>query len=374
MTPWNVRKALFDCCAIPRCGRNSGAGRPRRVLLGAVAWACLSAFSSAQDKTPAQAAEPLAVFAGKPIDESQLPARAQAQLQKMMEQVYAVRLRALHEVVDRELLEAEAKQKGVSVDDLIKAEVVSKVANATDEQVQAYYESHLNYKTQIFEEVKDKIRQEIKENETERARVQYVQALWLRAVNDGKLEVLMIPPKLDLPADPARLRGDPKAPVTIVEFSDFSCPFCRKAEPIMTELLAKYPGKVKLTYRDFPLGEAHPQAHLAAEASRCAGEQGKYWEYHDLLFANSAKQTEDALLEDARALKLDDQKFDTCLNSGRYKTQVDKDVELGSRVGVVSTPAFFINGKFVSGAQPASTFEKIIDEQLAASTQKDAGN
>ena len=142
----------------------------------------------------------------------------------------------------------------------------------------------------------------------------------------------------------------------------------------MSELLAKYPGKVKVGYRDFPLKQLHPQAQLAAEASRCAGEQGKYWEYHDLLFASSTKQTREVLIEDARTLKLDDKEFDACLSSGRYKLQVDQDIQLGSRGGVVATPGFFINGTFVNGAQPSAAFEKIIDEQLSTSSQKHIAN
>ena len=184
----------------------------------------------------------------------------------------------------------------------------------------------------------------------------------------------MTPPKIEIAADPSRLRGDPKAPVTIVEFSDFSCPFCRKAEAIIAEVLAKYPGQVKLGYRDFPLETLHPQAELAAEASRCASDQGKYWEYHDLLFDSQDKQTSDALLDDARTLNLDDQKFAACLSSGSYKAKVDQDIQMGSRAGVVATPGFFINGRFVNGAQPAAAFEKIIDQELAALNQKHPAN
>jgi protein-disulfide isomerase len=351
-----------------------GAVRTRDAWLAGIACALLTCCAAAQDKAPAHPGEPLAVIGGKPVYDDQLPADEQAQLARMMQQVYGVKMRALHEVLDQKLIATEAKKKDVSEDELFKSEVVSKVVEPTEEQVRAYYESRPDQVKQPYDDVKDRIRKGLKDVEIQQARAVYVQGLWQQALNDGELAILMSPPKIEIKADPSRLRGDPKAPITIVEFSDYSCPFCRKAESTISGLLAKYPGQVKLTYRDYPLQELHPQAQMAAEASRCAGEQGKYWEYHDLLFAYSDKQGREDLIEDARNLKLDDQQFEACLSSDRYKRQIEQDVQLASRAGIVSTPGFFINGTFVSGAQPAEVFEKIIDRQLAESTQKAAAN
>jgi protein-disulfide isomerase len=342
----------------------------RCALLGAAASGLLSSFSSAQDATAPQAQPPLAIIDGQPITEDQLPASDESQLLRMMQQVYSVKMRGLHSVVDQKLIEAEAKRKGVTPDQLFQTEVVAKVTEPTEDEIKAYYESRPEMKQQAYDAVKDKIRDGMKGVAISKARTIYVQGLMQQAMNDGELTLLIAPPKIEVTVDPARLRGDANAPVTIVEFSDFSCPFCRKAESTISEVLAKYPGQVKLGYRDFPLTTLHPQAELAAEASRCAGEQGKYWEYHDLLFARPDKQTSDVLLDDVRTLKLDDQKFEACLNGDRYKAQVQQDIQMGDRAGVVSTPGFFINGTFVSGAQPAATFEKVIDEKLAAAGQK----
>ncbi|HEX4001033.1 MAG TPA: thioredoxin domain-containing protein [Candidatus Acidoferrales bacterium] len=312
----------------------------------------------------------LAVFQGQAISEDQLPAGEQAQLQRMMQQVFGVKRRALQAVLEQKLVENAAKKKGVAPEELIKSEVDSKVADPTDDEVSAYYQAHQGQITQPFDEIKDKIKQGLKDQEIQKARQLYVQDLMQQAVNDGDLVILLQPPKIEIPADPARLRGDAKAPVTIVEFADFSCPYCRQVEPTVNELLAKYPGKVNVAFRDFPLRQLHPQAQLAAEASRCAGEQGKYWEYHDMLFANAGKQTRDDLVADANALKLDGKQFDACLASGRYKPQIEQDVQLGSRAGIVATPAFFINGTFLNGAQPPAAFEKIIDEELSKANPK----
>jgi protein-disulfide isomerase len=374
MNRWNCETSLPVVCTRQCFCLRRSAVWLRAILLVPFVCVLLSSYVSAQERSSSQTQKPVAVVDGQPIYEDQFPAEDQAQLQRMMVQVYAVRLRALHAVLDQKLVEAEAKKKGISTEELLRSEVISKVADPTDEQVKAYYGSRQGEMKEPFDDVKGKIRQDLKDQEISKARVAYLQGLVQQAMNDGELVVLLSPPKVEVTVDPARLRGDPNAPITIVEFSDFSCPYCRKAESTMNELLAKYPGKLRVGYRDFPLKQLHPQAQLAAEASRCAGEQGKYWEYHDLLFASPNKQSREVLIEDARTLKLDDKKFDACLSSGRYKLQIDQDIQLGSRGGVVATPGFFINGTFVNGAQPSAAFEKIIDEQLSTSSQKHVAN
>jgi protein-disulfide isomerase len=360
---------ISPAASISRLAPPAPALRLRRALLAAFASALLSSLAAAQEAAAPQASPTLAVIDGQPITEDQLPASEQSQLLRMAQQVYSVKMRALHAVVDQKLVDAEAKRKGVTTDELFRTEVLAKVPDPTEDEIKAYYESRPEMKSQPYDSVKDKIRDGMKGVEISKARTIFIQGLMQQAMNDGEMTLLIAPPSIQVSADSARLRGDANAPVTIVEFSDFSCPFCRKAESILPEVLAKYPGQVNLAYRDFPLASLHPQAELAAEASRCAEEQGKYWEYHDLLFARPDPQTHDLLLDDARTLKLDDQKFDACLSSGRYKAQVQKDIEMGDRAGVVSTPGFFINGSFVSGAQPAATFEKVIDRKLADAKQ-----
>ena len=179
------------------------------------------------------------------------------------------------------------------------------------------------------------------------------------------VEVYLRAPRTEVGFDPTRVRGNPNAPVTIVEFSDFQCPFCQRVQGTLRDLLKKYDGKVKLAYRDFPLGEMHRRAEAAAEASRCAGEQGKFWEYHDLLWTDPSKLDPAALSGYATRLALDEIRFNACVTSGRYKADIEKDLRDGAKAGVSGTPAFVINGVFLGGAQPASEFEKTIDAELA---------
>jgi protein-disulfide isomerase len=180
--------------------------------------------------------------------------------------------------------------------------------------------------------------------------------------------------RVEISFDVARLRGRPGAPVTIVEFSDFQCPFCRKVQPALRSLLSKYDGKISLAYKDFPLRGMHGQAELGAEAARCAGDQAKFWEFHDLLFANQEKLSRTGLAEQARVLNLNEARFESCLSSGKHRAEVEKDLQDGIRAGVIGTPAIFINGTLLSGAQPESVLERVIESELANVEKKRAAN
>lgn len=160
------------------------------------------------------------------------------------------------------------------------------------------------------------------------------------------------------------MRGPKKAEVTIVEFSDYQCPYCgRFFEETLPILLKTYEGKVRFVFKDFPL-PMHPEAPKASEAAHCAGDQDKYWEYHDILFANQTSLGEDALKGYARQLNLETQTFDACLSSGKYTGKVKEATAVGRGAGVNGTPTFFINGERLVGAQPIDEFKRRIDQIL----------
>ena len=164
------------------------------------------------------------------------------------------------------------------------------------------------------------------------------------------------------------VKGDENAPVTIIEFSEYECPFCKRyVDETYPLILRDYvdTGKAKYVFRDFPLS-FHPNAFPAALASECAHEQGKFWEYHDLLFANQDSLGIDNYKEWAKELGLNTAQFDACLDSEKYADEVEADMADGQRYGVTGTPAFFINGKLISGAQPYDVFVQAIEAELAA--------
>ncbi len=160
------------------------------------------------------------------------------------------------------------------------------------------------------------------------------------------------------------VRGSDTAKVTITEFSDFQCPYCGNAQPVLEEILKNYQGKVKLVYKHFPL-QFHQYAEKAAEASECAADQGKFWEYHDLLFGNQDSLTKSDLKNYAEQIGLDMDKFNSCLDSGIMAERVKNDLNEGIKLGVSGTPAFFINGQKVIGAQPYFVFQSAIERALS---------
>jgi protein-disulfide isomerase len=157
--------------------------------------------------------------------------------------------------------------------------------------------------------------------------------------------------------------GPRSAPVQIVEFSDFQCPFCGRVVPTIKQIEDKYNGKVRLSFRNFPL-PFHPFAEGAAEAGAAANAQGKFWQMHDKMFANQQKLDRASLEQYASEIGLDVGKFKADLDSGKYKDEVNKDVQYAKTVNVNGTPAFFINGHFINGAMPLESFEKVIDDEL----------
>jgi protein-disulfide isomerase len=316
--------------------------------------------SALQNGEAAKSKQPVATVAGETIYDDDLTPRAQGQLLPLRRQEYDIKKRVLDSLIEEKLLEAEAKKKGIPKEKLLEQEVDPKVQEPTETELQAYYLAQKDRLNRPFEEVKDQLRQALRQAKIQQARQDYLKGL--RA--GSNVVVLLTPPKVQVGYDPARLRGDPKAPVMVVEFSDFQCPYCRQVEPTLKQLLAKYPDKVSLAYRDFPIPSIHPQAELAAEASRCALEQGKYWEYHDQLYNNSNLERA-GLLDDAHVVKLDEKQFDSCLASGKYKADVDRDVKEGTQAGVSGTPGFFVNGVPLSGSLPLDTFARTVDEELA---------
>ena len=318
-------------------------------------FASTSVAQSAETSKPKQ---PVATVDGQPIYDEDLAPSVEGQLQPLRNQEYEIKKKALDNLIEQKMLEAAAKKKGLTTEKLLDQEVNSKVPDPSDAQLEGYY---VGLKvTRPFADVKTQLRDGYKQAKIRQAREDYLKAL--RA--DLKVVVLLSAPRVEVAYDPARLRGNPKAPVMIVEFSDYQCPYCHQVEPTVKEVLTKYGDKVSLSYRDFPLTAIHSQAMIAAEASRCAEEQGKFWEYHDQLFTAS-KLEKDSLIEYARNLKLDDKQFESCLTSEKYKADIDKDAQEGKKAGVTGTPGFFINGVALSGSQGQDAFARVIDDELA---------
>jgi protein-disulfide isomerase len=176
--------------------------------------------------------------------------------------------------------------------------------------------------------------------------------------------------RYDIPTQNAYAMGPADAPITIVEFSDYQCPFCRRwHDEVYGPLLAAYPGKIRLVYRHFPLSSIHPDATSAAEASMCAGEQDAFWPFHEKLFSSESLGNS-TYVQYAQDLGLNVNNFKSCMNDRKYQQTVDDDVNFAVDLGIRSTPTFFINGLAVVGAQPLDVFQQVIDKELAGEIPK----
>jgi protein-disulfide isomerase len=262
----------------------------------------------------------------------------------------------LGKLLDNRVLELEAAAHKTTVAALTSA---IKTQPVTEAQERALYESRKAHISQSFEQAEPKIRQVLETEALEKSHRKYFD--FLRAKYDASITIEPFREQVDA-AGPQR--GSPEAPVTIVEFSDFQCPYCGRFTPVLTQVLAAYPTQVRLVYRYLPLSTLHPDAEKAAEAAVCANNQGKFWEMHDTLFAEQSGLAVAALKEKAKRLGLDIQQFDACLDSEQGSPPVAADVKAAELLGLESTPASFVNGRFINGAVSFEELSTLINDEL----------
>jgi protein-disulfide isomerase len=286
-----------------------------------------------------------------------------AQHAEATQKLYEGRRAALDDIIAETLIGQAAKAKGMTPEAYEEAEIGKRVKPVTDADVVAFYQANANQmQGRTLDSVSPAINRYLQDQQRSSARQQLVNEL---RKSGPPVRVLFEAPrtKVDVAAtDPAL--GAASAPVTIVEFSDFQCPFCQRATPTLKQLRQAYGDKIRIVWKDFPLTQIHPQAFKAAEAARCAEEQGKFWEFHDRLFGNQQALQPDDLKKHAADLGLDSAKFGSCLDSSKYAERVRDGVAAGTRLGVNSTPTVYVNGRVVQGAQPFEVFSGIIDEEL----------
>ena len=269
--------------------------------------------------------------------------------------------KTLSGLVEDKLIQAEAKKRNTTAQALVSSEVDSKVTYVSDQEVNAFYEANkarINIPSQA-----EAIRQ-IRAFLMEQRRDGVYQGFIEKLKKDYKVETYLEPLRLEIATQGFPAKGPAGAAVTIVEFSDFECPFCAGLFPTLKQIETNYAQKIRVVFRQFPLTSLHPHAQKAAEASLCANEQQKFWEMHDAMFQDNKNLEVEALKQKASALKLDMTAFNSCLDTAKYAETIRKDISEGVKNGVTGTPAMFINGRFVNGNVPYGDVSKIIDEEL----------
>jgi protein-disulfide isomerase len=262
---------------------------------------------------------------------------------------------ATQNLINEELLATEASRKGLSLSQLLdeasQSETIARLAD-------------LPAPVKRLTPVQTQKHQGLSPDSQEQTRIRQALLVSLRRKAGVRITLPAVePPILAVSTDDDPRLGPDNALVTIVEFSDFQCPYCQQSVSVLKEIRHMYGEKIRLVYRDYP-GPNHPYAPQAAEAAQCAGEQGKFWEYHDLLFDRQSSGKGWDFVALAKEVGLQQETFDTCLESGRFREEITKDLQDGLKLGITSTPTFFINGRPLVGAHPLATFQSLIDGLL----------
>lgn len=305
----------------------------------------------------------LAEVDGEKITAEQVEKAIGVPLTQLQEKIYNLKREKLEAMISEQLLVKEAARRGTSVPGLLDKEVTTRVGLVTEEEIEVFYKANKSRLRSDDATVRQQIRSYLQNQKLATKREEFLNSLKAKTT----VVVHLQPPpvlRVDVDVDGAPFKGAAKAPVTIVKFEDFHCPFCKQVQQTFAQLLSRYGNKLKIVHRDFPIDSLHPQARKAHEGARCANEQGKFWTYHDKLYANAPKASPEDLKAYAKESGLNVAAFEKCLDSGKYKDAVQKDVEQGSQVGVNGTPAFFVNGRFTSGAQTLESFVRIIEDEL----------
>lgn len=305
---------------------------------------------------------PAATVGGVVITMDELDHAAANQLSKVRQQEFEVRSGALTQLIQDKLITAEAAARKVSEADLIQTEVEAKTATPTQDEVSQYYDkmkSRMGGKT--LDDVKGDIERVLKVQKSNERRAQFMSELSAK----NQVKVLLDPPRATVTLRPGTpVQGPADAPVTIVEWSDYQCPFCKRAFPTIEQVLNEYKDKVRYAHLDYPL-PFHQMAMPAANAAHCASEQGKFWEYNNNLYSVAGDLGPADLTKRATDLGLDGAAFEACTAAKKHESAIKTNYDDGSALGVTGTPAFFINGRMLVGAQPIEQFREVINDELS---------
>ncbi len=335
-------------------------GRQAAALTGA-ALLMLCGVAVAQGASGA-GSQVVATVGDQKVTQAELENFAASGLAKLRQERQNVLEQGLDRYLTNQVLEREAKAQGMSVDDLLKKEIGPKVTPPTDADVDSFYEQNKNRISGTKEQLAGRIKDYLMQQRQQQAVEQYTDTLKKKY----DVKVMLEPLRLVVDAKDAPSRGPANAPVTIVEFGDFECPYCGNLEPTLEKVLKDYAGKVRFVFRQYPLNSIHPLAAKASEAAMCANEQGKFWELHDRMYAHQDALKVDDLKMAAAELGLKTDRFDKCLDSDKYQKEIDADLKAGEQAGVNGTPALYVNGRPVPGGAVAyDVLAKVIDDELA---------
>lgn len=333
----------------------------RYVLVFWTLWVSVS-----MSQSPLWAATPGAVaeIDGQTVTLTELEAFAASPLQELDRQRQQILEAGLTQLIEQKLLDLEASRRGVEVGALLAEETKARTSAVTDADIDAWFSENEARLRQPKEAVLDQIRPYLESQRQQKARTDLIKELR----KQYRVVTLIQPQRVDLDLTGVPTKGPQDAVVTLVEFSDFQCPYCQRINSTLDEVLKIYGDQVRIAFMQFPLTSIHKQAFKAAEATLCADAQGKFWPMHDAIFAQPRNLTPDDLKSRAVALELDADAFAQCLDSGEMSGVVSRQMAAGRAAGVSGTPTFMVNGRLLElkgSVPPIDQISAMIDDELS---------
>lgn len=323
------------------------------VVLTVAAVACAQGSESTGDPVVARIGDEV-------ITESQLESLVGTSLVSLRQQIYETKVAGLEDEIYRRLLQKAAAAEGVTEAEYLRTRVDGRVGEPDEGEIVKLMTQFRSQLATDDAQARDQVAQALKQRERQRLTLELREALFATA----GVEILLEPPRVVFTvAEGTPSRGPADAPVVLIEYTDYQCPYCTRIQPTLNELMKRYEGKLLHVFKNLPL-PMHAEAPLAAAAALCAQDQGKFWELHDWLFVNQRSLSRGSIVDAAGNLGMDTEIFASCIDDGTYSDRVRAETEEAQSYGITGTPGFLINGRVVTGARPIEMFTEIIDDEL----------
>ncbi|MCG6950456.1 MAG: DsbA family protein [Acidobacteria bacterium] len=323
----------------------------------------VAAVACAQEpSTEAIAQDPVvAKYGDQEITQSELEGLTGPSLVALRQQIYKAQVAQLEAEIYARLVRDAAAAEGVTEAEYRRMKIDELVGEPDEGEIVKLMSQFRARLPEDDVEARKQIVMALEQRDKQRLSAELQKVLFAEA----GVKIFLSPPRVEVAiAEGTPERGAKDAPIVLVEYTDYQCPFCKRVQPTITALTERYPGQIRHIFKNLPLPN-HPQAQLAGEASLCAQDQGKFWEFHDWLFANQRTMNRESMVAAAVELGMDGEAFTTCVDEGTHTARVRADMTEARSFGITGTPGFLVNGRVVSGAQPIEEFEKIIDEELS---------
>lgn len=335
-----------------------------KKLLGTIfgcAFVAVTAVACAQQaELPAAGDEVVVKIGDEVITAAEVESMVGPSLVKLRQDIYTTTIAELKAQIFERLVTEKATAEGITRDEFLAQNVQAKMTEPDEGEIVKVMTMYRNRLAQDDAQARQQVAQALQQQQ----QAQLLEALREQMFADAGVVILLEPPRATVAiTEGTPSRGPADAPIVLVEYTDYQCPYCARVQPTLAALIERYDGQIRHVFKNLPLPN-HSQAQLAGEAALCAQDQGQYWEFHDWLFENQRTMNRDNMIAQAGELGMNAELFTACVDEGTYRSKVDADMKEARGFGITGTPGFMINGRVLTGAQPIEAFEEVIDQEL----------